>query len=130
MIMSKPCTTCGNKFMWLQQQYIASDNVDNRIKVDVFRCQGCGYLFIVDKQSKNPNRVTSSVGKGNGLKKYVPKEITNTNDELELYNKMWLESDGVSGVMPEYYVGSITKDKAGGKKMIKIKPKSRVRRKK
>ena len=121
--MSKPCVNCGGKFMWLQRQVITSDNDLHRITVDVFRCQGCGYLFIVDKQSKNPNRVTSSVCKGNGLKKYVPSDINNTNDELELYNKMWLESDGVSGVMPEYYVGSITKDKAGGKKMIKIKPK-------
>ena len=104
--MSKPCTTCGNKFMWLQQQYIASDNVDNRIKVDVFRCQGCGYLFIVDKQSKNPNRVTSSVGKGNGLKKYVPSVDSNTFDEDIFYGAMYINSKGKLGVKPEGYVST------------------------
>ena len=77
--MSKPCVNCGGKFMWLQRQVITSDNDLHRIAVDVFRCQGCGYLFIVDKESKNPNR-TKRFGTFNS-KGYTPNEPKKTYDE-------------------------------------------------
>ena len=87
--------------MWLQQQYIASDNVDNIIKVDVFRCQGCGYLFIVDKNSKNPNRKQTK-----GLPEYKPTVDKNTFDEDIFYGVMYINSKGKLGSKPKDYVST------------------------
>ena len=61
--MSNPCVLCGGKFMWLQHNLVTSNDINNRIHVDVFRCMGCGYLFIVDKTSKNPNKYNNTINK-------------------------------------------------------------------
>lgn len=100
--MSKPCATCGNKFMWLQRQQITSNNIDHRIHVDVFRCVGCGYLFIVDKDSKNPNRTSQS----KGLPEYKPTVDKNTFDEDIFYGVMYINSKGKLGSKPKDYVST------------------------
>ena len=102
--MSKPCVNCGGKFMWLQRQVITSDNDLHRITVDVFRCQGCGYLFIVDKESKNPNR-TKRFGTFNS-KGYTPNEPKNTYDEEIFFAVMYINSKGKLGVKPKGYVST------------------------
>ena len=99
--MSKPCSTCGNKFMWLQRQHITSDTIDKRILVDVFRCVGCGYLFIVDKDSKNPNRKQTK-----GLPEYKPTDDKNTFDEEVFYGVMYINSKGKLGSKPKDYVST------------------------
>ena len=102
--MSKPCVNCGGKFMWLQRQVITSDNDLHRIAVDVFRCKGCGYLFIVDKESKNPNR-TKRFGTFNS-KGYTPNEPKKTYDEEIFYGVMYINSKGKLGVKPKGYVST------------------------
>jgi len=102
--MSKPCVNCGGKFMWLQRQVITSDNDLHRITVDVFRCQGCGYLFIVDKESKNPNR-TKRFGTFNS-KGYTPNEPKKTYDEEIFYGVMYINSKGKLGSKPKDYVST------------------------
>ena len=102
--MSKPCVNCGGKFMWLQRQVITSDNDLHRIAVDVFRCQGCGYLFIVDKESKNPNR-TKRFGTFNS-KGYTPNEPKKTYDEELFYGIMYFYSKGKLGSKPKDYVST------------------------
>jgi hypothetical protein len=102
--MSKPCVNCGGKFMWLQRQVITSDNDLHRIAVDVFRCQGCGYLFIVDKESKNPNR-TKRFGTFNS-KGYTPNEPKKTYDEEIFYGIMYINSKGKLGSKPKDYVST------------------------
>ena len=101
--MSKPCTTCGNKFMWLQSQLITSNNIENRIKVDVFRCQGCGYLFIVDKTSKKPKKNTFDEDQ---RKRYSPNTPTNTYDEEIFYGALYINSKGKLGIKPKDYVST------------------------
>ena len=76
----------------------------HRITVDVFRCQGCGYLFIVDKESKNPNR-TKRFGTFNS-KGYTPNEPKKTYDEEIFYGIMYINSKGKLGSKPKDYVST------------------------
>ena len=121
--MSRPCTTCGNKFMWLQRQHITSEHPNNRIEVDVFRCQGCGFLFIVDKMSKNPN-----IKQTKGLPEYKPTIHKNTDDEEVFYGIMYINSKGKLGSKPKDYVS--TKPYTIGGKIYPAIRKARVRGKK
>ena len=109
--MGKPCVICGGKFMWLETQSITSHLDINKIVVDVFRCGGCGKLFIVDKNSKNPNKMQRK-----GLPEYTPSIIKNTPEEERIFGKIWIESDGKYGVKPKDYVDSIIKVKVKRKK--------------
>ena len=121
--MSRPCTTCGNRFMWLQRQHITSEHPNNRIEVDVFRCQGCGFLFIVDKMSKNPN-----IKQTKGLPEYKPTIHKNTHDEEIFYGIMYINTKGKRGSKPKDYVS--TKPYTIGGKIYPAIRKARVRGKK
>lgn len=127
--MGKPCTSCGGKFMWLQHNLVTSNDIDNRIHVDVFRCTGCGYLFIVDKTSQNPNRHRNinkfDEEQKKKHKKYEPKA---TYDEEVFYGVLYINSKGKLGIKPKDYV-STKPYTLGGKTYPPIR-KARVRGKK
>ena len=128
--MSKPCTSCGGKFMWLQHNLVTSNDINNRIHVDVFRCMGCGYLFIVDKTSKNPNKYNNTINKFDEeqRKKYKKYEPKATYDEEVFDGVLYINSKGKLGIKPKDYV-STKPYELGGKTYPPIR-KARVRGKK
>jgi len=108
-----PCTKCGGgMFRYAGTQQVLTDNsIYKPLLVNVFICDNypkCRNCFLVDKSSKNPKRKIKVKGQ------FKPRVDTNTKEETRIYNKMWIDSGGVYGVMPVGYV----------------KPKSKVKRKK
>ena len=76
--------------------------------VDVFQCSGCARLFLVDKESKNPNRTkrtgdTLDEQQKKIYKKYEPKA---TEEEDIFYGKMYINSKGKDGIKPKGYVST------------------------
>ena len=109
--MGNVCVFCSGRYVWRQSQAITSNIDSRRITVDVFQCSGCARLFLVDKESKNPNKIK---GTGSGknkfdeqqkkvYKKYEPKA---TEEEELFYGKMYINSKGKDGIKPKGYVST------------------------
>ena len=109
--MANVCVFCSGKYVWRQSQAITSHIEERKIVVDIFQCSGCARLFLVDKESKNPNRI-KTVGSGKNKfdeeqkKRYTPKVDKNSYDEEVFFGAMYINSKGKLGVKPDGYVST------------------------
>ena len=89
---------CGSNYKWSYDTTIKTDRDDRRFKVDVYKCEGCGTIFFVDKDMKKPPKEKQPP--------YVPTVQKNTYDEAVFYGIMYINSKGKLGSKPKDYVST------------------------
>ena len=80
------CPDCGGKFRWKCHDKVMSDDPSHKIEVNIFLCENCGNVLVIDKNKRPKPRNKGLRFSTNGTKPqiFIPKI---TEDEKKIYDK-------------------------------------------
>ena len=94
-----PCS-CGGKFRWKRQDKVMSDDPSHKIEVNIFLCENCGNVLVIDKNKRPKPRSKGLRFSSNGTKPqiFIPKI---TEDEKKIYDKHKMSDEELAKYMKD-----------------------------